>query len=169
MMRSKCGCGHAESPEDNDSTWYVHTSITKSNTNFVKARYQFQSCFFHHFSDSCSDCAVESRYQAYSHFSRSPSRGQGGHDGHGAHGDHGSRSMRSGSSGRRRHRSVSPRSKKLEDAIVAAAANSHSGSRSRSAGHLIRGTVTGECTYTVSDIERVERFLTTRFSEISPG
>ena len=89
-----------------------------------------------YFSDSCSDCAIESRYQAYSHFSRSPSRG------HGGGGGHGSRSMRSGSSGRRRHRSVSPRSKKLEDAIVAAA-NSHCGSRSKSAGHLIRGNMRG--------------------------
>ncbi len=93
-----CGANKRDSTEDNDST-----------------------C------DSCSECAVESRFQAYSHFSRSPSRG---------HSHHASRSMRSGSSGhRRRHRSVSPRSKKLEDAI-AAATSSH---RSKSAGHLQKG------------------------------
>ena len=28
-MMGKCGCGHAESPEDNDSTWYIENQLTE--------------------------------------------------------------------------------------------------------------------------------------------
>ena len=29
-MMGKCGCGHAESPEDNDSTWYSRNQFDYS-------------------------------------------------------------------------------------------------------------------------------------------